>query len=159
MLTANIYTRYNNYYNTVLPVYLFNINGKWLIGFQNQLYDVYYLIRWLFITFYLFKAPTQQQLKRTFSQLACRSPAVRCVAVSVPGEHRVCRHGLAWLGLAGLGRLTSSPLRPSPPPGSPGGSDKTWFPDQAQIDSWVPEEEWWAWDCDSKEDPLELEGP
>lgn len=53
---------------------------------------------------------------------------------------------MAWLGLV----RTPPPF----PLGSPGGSDKTWFPDQGQIDSWVPEEEWWAWDWDWEEGPL-----
>lgn len=60
----------------------------------------------------------------------------------------------AWLGLAGTPHLY-----PSTPPGSPGGSDKTWFPDQGQIDSWVPEEEWWAWDWDWEEGPLYWRAP
>lgn len=39
---------------------------------------------------------------------------------------------MAWLGLARLGRPTSAPVHP---PGSTGGSDKSGFPDQGQIDS------------------------
>lgn len=56
---------------------------------------------------------------------------------------------MAWLGLAG-----TTHLYPCTPPGSPGGSDKTGFPDQGQIDSWVPEEEWWVWDWDWEEGPI-----
>ena len=82
------------------------------------------------------------------------SPAVHTLlsasrAVTVYQE--VCRHGLAWLGC-----FTTSALHP---PGSPEGSDKTGFPDQGRIDSWLPEEEWWAWDSDWGEDLLCLRAP
>lgn len=59
--------------------------------------------------------------------------------------------GLAWLGSPWLGRPTSAPVRPL---GSCGGSDKNGFPDQGQIDSWVPEEDWWIWDWDGRWLPL-----
>lgn len=55
---------------------------------------------------------------------------------------------MAWLGLAG-----TPYLYPCGPPGSSGGSDKTGFPDQGQIDSWAPEEDWWIWDWDGRRVP------